>query len=43
MESEDYYKDITETERSMGGMKGVKSSNNSASPSPLLYTKEVAE
>jgi hypothetical protein len=43
MESEDYYKDIIETERSMGSMKGIKSSNDSTSLSPLLYTKEVVE
>jgi hypothetical protein len=43
MESEDRYKDITEIEKSTGGMKGVKSSNDSASPSPLLCTKEDME
>jgi hypothetical protein len=38
--SEDYYKDIAETKEITGGMKGVKNSNDSASPSPFSFTKE---
>jgi hypothetical protein len=43
MESEEYYKDITEIEISAGVTKGIKPSNDSASLSPLLCTKEVVE
>jgi hypothetical protein len=43
MDFEDYYKDITETEKSVGGMKCLKSCNDSASPSPLICTKELVE
>jgi hypothetical protein len=40
-ESKDYIKYITETKEAAWGMKGVKDSNDSASPSPFLFTKEV--
>jgi hypothetical protein len=43
MESEEHYKDITKTGKFVGGMNGVKSSNVSTSPSPLLRTKDVVE
>jgi hypothetical protein len=43
MESEEHYKDITETEKSARDMKGIKYSNDSALPSTLLCTKEVVE
>jgi hypothetical protein len=43
MDFEDYYKGITETEKSVGGMKCLKSCNDSASPSPLICTKELVE
>jgi hypothetical protein len=39
-ESEGQYKYITETKEIVGGMKGVKDSNDSVSPSPLFFAKE---
>jgi hypothetical protein len=36
-------KDIIETKEIIGGMKGVKISNDSTSPSPLLCTKGVVD
>jgi hypothetical protein len=42
-ESKKYIKDITEIEETTGGMKGVKTSNDSVSPSLLICTKEVME
>jgi hypothetical protein len=41
--SKDYIKDITEIKETARGMKGVKNSNDSASLSPLLWTREVME
>jgi hypothetical protein len=50
MEENSYYiftwslnKDIAEIERSVGGTKGIKLGNESASPSPLLCTKEAIQ
>jgi hypothetical protein len=50
MEENSYYiftwslnKDIAEIERSVGGTKGIKLGNESASPSPLLFTKEAVQ
>jgi hypothetical protein len=40
MEFEEHYKDITETKETAGGMKGVKDSNDSTSPSPFSFMKE---
>jgi hypothetical protein len=42
-ESEEHYKDITETKEIVGGMKGVTNSNGSASPSPFSFAKEFVE
>jgi hypothetical protein len=42
-ESKDYVKDITETKETAKGMKGIKTNNDSAAPSPLLYIREVKE
>jgi hypothetical protein len=42
-ESEEHYKNITETKEIVEGMKGIKSNNDSTSPSPLLCTKELVE
>jgi hypothetical protein len=39
-ESEGQYKYIIETKEIVGGMKGVKDSNDSVSPSPLFFAKE---
>jgi hypothetical protein len=39
--SKDYIKGITEIKETTGGMKGIKTSNDSASPLPLFFTKEV--
>jgi hypothetical protein len=40
-ESKDSIKDVTETKEIIGGMKHIKASNDSASPSPLFFTEEV--
>jgi hypothetical protein len=42
-ESKYYIKNIIETKKTAGGMKGIKNTNDSASPSPLLCIREVKE
>jgi hypothetical protein len=42
MEFKGHYKDITETKETTGGMKGVKASNDSASPSHHFFAEEFA-
>jgi hypothetical protein len=38
-----HYKEITETKETTGVMKGVKDSNDSASPSPFSFVEEFVE